>query len=692
LKTCHLTRDYSVTSLVGIVLVAMVIVYLYQSMAVKALMERESDSNSDLARTIGNSLWPKYADFVGQAGDLSLEQLAGLPVIEKIRQDILHKVDGLRVVKVKIYDLNGLVVFSTQAAQIGSNRGDNTGFLSARDGLDASEIIFRDSFSSFEGSIYDRNLVASYVPVRRSFDGPVEGVFEIYSDVTPLLADIDHTSNRILIFITSLMLLLYLFLLIIVRRAHLLLQAHEVAEQREQQQRLDYLEFHDEVTGLLNRKGLLRQLQRYEMAERLNHVGLGVIALKLLNLNGISGGLGPQRVMHLLRLAAERLQSCAAGSHNLSYLNSSEFILVVENLFSADEMDFLVEKLINLFAEPFAIDGKSVTFTIAIGVDSSWGDKSGERLVSRAQLALDECESRGGKKSLHYDESMELKKRESLDLEVDISHALQRREFVLYYQPKIDAVSGKVTGMEALVRWEHPHRGLVMPGGFIPLLEERGYIVELGGWVVREACMQCERWHQEGRGELRVAVNVSLKQLQSKGFVESVAGALQQSGLPPRALELELTESILAEDTATIGEQLQQLKSLGVMLAIDDFGTGYSSLSYLMHYPFDFIKIDRSFIRDMMHNRNHSVLTRAIVTMAKSLRLGVVAEGVETPEQLARVREMGCDEIQGFYFSQAVEATRFTEVISGINASAPAYMRQCTTKNCGTQSVLPAMS
>jgi diguanylate cyclase (GGDEF)-like protein len=672
LRTGHLTRDYSVISLVGIAVVAAIIVYLYQSMAVIGLMERESESNSDLARTIGNTLWPKYADFIAHAAGIPPEQLAVQPVIEKIRQDILHKVDGLRVVKVKIYDLDGLVVFSTQAAQIGSNKGQNGGFRSAREGYAASEIIFRDTFSSFEGSIYDRNLVASYVPVRRSFDQPVEGVFEIYSDVTPLLADIDHTSNKILIIITALMLLLYLFLLIIVRRAHLKLQAHEATEQREQQHRLEYLEFHDEVTGLLNRKGLLRQLQHYEMAERLNHVGLGVIALKLINLNGISGGLGHQRVTHLLRLAAERLQSCAAGSHNLSHLNGSEFILLVENLFSENEMNFLVDKLISLFTEPFAVDGRCVTFTIAIGVDSAWGDKSGECLLSNAQLALGECESTGGAQSMHYEAGMELKRQEFMNLEIDIGQALQRREFVLYYQPKINAQSGTVTGMEALVRWEHPHRGLVMPGGFIQLLEERGYIIELGGWVLREACMQCERWHQAGYEELRIAVNVSLKQLVSKGFVESVADALQLSGLPPQALELELTESILAEDTAVIGEQLQQLKSLGVMLAIDDFGTGYSSLSYLMHYPFDYIKIDRSFIRDIMHNRNHSVLTSAIITMAKSLRLGVVAEGVETPEQLARVREMGCDEIQGFYFSQAVEASRFTEVISGINASVPA--------------------
>jgi EAL domain-containing protein (putative c-di-GMP-specific phosphodiesterase class I) len=309
-------------------------------------------------------------------------------------------------------------------------------------------------------------------------------------------------------------------------------------------------------------------------------------------------------------------------------------------------------------------------------------------MVNNAQLALGECESRGVKQSLYYDESMELKKQEALNLEVDIGQALQRREFVVYYQPKVGVQSGMVCGMEALVRWNHPRRGLVLPGGFIPLLEARGYIVELGRWVLQESCMQCQRWHEEGQDGLRVAVNVSLKQLLSRGFVEDVTSALQQSRLPATALELELTESILADDTAVVGERLRQLKALGVRLAIDDFGTGYSSLSYLMHFPFDTIKIDRAFIRDMMHNHTHAVLTGAIITMARSLNLSVVAEGVETVEQLARVQEMGCDEMQGFYFSPAVAVPQFVEVVAVINTAASSKKSKSRQVQSGTQADL----
>lgn len=669
-KTCNLTRNYSIASLIGIVLVASSIVYFYQTMAVKSLTERESQSNSDLGRSIANTVWPKYADYVWFAPSNTIDKLASLPVVDEIRKDILQKVRGLRVVKVKIYNMEGLVVFSTEPEQIGSNEGDNAGFLSSRNGRDASEIIFHDEFSSYEGMINDRNLIASYVSVRRSLDQPVEGVFEIYSDVTPLLGEINNTSQQILLIVTSLMLLLYLFLMVIVRRAHLQINAHDAEQQETQQQRLDYLEYHDEMTGLLNRKGLLRKIHHYEMEERISKVGLGVVAIKLLNLQALSGALGHQRVTQLLRLAAERVRSCASGSQNLSHLDSSEFILVVENLFSDRELDFLVEKIIHLFEEPFSIDGRSVALSVSIGIDSSWGEKSSECFVSNALLALGECGEGSGKAFLRYKPDMELKKQEYLNLEVDISQALKQREFVLYYQPKVDVRSGRVSGMEALVRWNHPRRGMVMPSGFIDLLEERSYIVELGLWILNEACAQCLRWHHEGHGELRVAVNVSLKQLVTPGFVDSVAEALHHSGLPANSLELELTESILAEDVETISGLLKQLRALGVVLAIDDFGTGYSSLSYLMHFTFDHIKIDRRFIHDMMHNKDHALLTSAIVTMAKSLKLGVVAEGVETPEQLEQVREMGCDEIQGFYFSQAVDASLFGDVISGINDSA----------------------
>ncbi|MDH5784481.1 MAG: bifunctional diguanylate cyclase/phosphodiesterase [Chromatiales bacterium] len=667
--TSNLTRNYSIASLAGIVIVAVTLVYFYQHLATHSLTQRESQFNSDLARTLGNTIWTKYSNFFWHSSEMSADELSSSRVIEQIERDIRNKTLGLRVLQVKIYNLNGKIIFSTHPSQIGDNEYDNRGVKAALTGRTISEVSFRDSLSSLEGEIFDRNVITSYVPIRRSFDQPVEGVFEIYTDITPLLADVDKTSSQILLVITALMMVLFLFLMLFVRRAHMIIRSHEEAHEIEQKQRIDYLEYHDEVTGLLNRKGLLRQIHHHLTTEHIEGVGVGVIALKLRNLSAISGGLGHQRVIHLLRLVSGRISSCATGTQNISHLDSSEFVLIIENLISETELDFMVDKLSQLFAEPFVLDHSSITLSISIGADCSWGGKSHEALVNSALLALTECKVKN-RQYVRYDESMELSRIESLTFEVEISRALQEHEFALYYQPKINLTTGEVSGMEALVRWHHPKRGVLSPNSFIGLLEERGYIVDLGNWLIEEACRQCKRWHNDGQSNLRVAVNVSLKQLQFPGFLQSVVDAIEISGIEPRYLELELTESMLADDTEVILDVMKNLKKMGVLLSIDDFGTGYSSLSYLMHYPFDYIKIDRSFIRDMMHNRDHAILTNAIIAMAKSLNLGVVAEGVETQQQLHRVREMGCDEVQGFYFSQAVEPRKFMYVVSGINEAA----------------------
>ncbi len=666
-RKCQLTRNYSIASLIGIGLVAVSIVYFYQTMALRVLMEREGQANGELAQALVNTVWARYADYVWFADSMPAQELATLPVVDDLRHDILHKVQGLRIFKIKIYNAEGLVVFATEEQQIGENRASSNGFRAARAGSVASEIILGDYSTDYvEQDPQHRNLVATYVPVRRGEGQPVEGVFEIYSDVTTLLQDIDAAGRQILVVVTSLMLLLYLFLLMFVRRAHQMIETHEAEQQRVQQQRLDYLEHHDEVTGLLNRKGLLRQMQHYTRIRPNSKVGLGVVALKLLNLDVVSGGMEHLRVTRLVRQAAERISRCAASSSSLCHLDSSDFVLLVENLFSEEELSFIVGKLGSLFAEPFEVDGKSVSLAVVMGFDASWGEIGSESLVNNALLAMSECEM-AGEGALRYEPAMESRKLEYLNLEVDITQALQRNEFMLYYQPKVSIATGQVTGMEALLRWHHPQRGVVGPGDFITLLEKRGYIVELGHWLLREACRQCQLWRTAGNDGLRVAVNISLKQLLSGDFVEIVHEALSQSGLPPQALELELTESILVEDMAAIGGLLHQLRELGVVLSIDDFGTGYSSLSYLTHLPFDTIKIDRSFIQGMMQQHEHAVLTRAIVTMAKSIGLKVVAEGVEDAQQLARVEEMGCDEVQGYYFSPGVSTAAFAGVVAQIN-------------------------
>ena len=262
-----------------------------------------------------------------------------------------------------------------------------------------------------------------------------------------------------------------------------------------------------------------------------------------------------------------------------------------------------------------------------------------------------------------YTESMNATAFERLVLESHLRRALEREEFILYYQPQVDVATGRVVGAEALIRWQHPELGLVPPMGFIPIAEETGLVVPMGAWVLHAACAQAVAWQAEGLPPLRIAVNVSGRQFAQTDFVNTVAGALERSGLAPHLLDLELTETVVMEDAEENIRSLGRLKALGVRLSVDDFGTGYSSLSYLKRFPLDALKIDRSFLSGVPGDPDHVAITTAIIAMARSLRLDLVAEGVETEEQLAFIREQGCQEFQGYLVSPPVPAVRFLELV-----------------------------
>jgi len=254
---------------------------------------------------------------------------------------------------------------------------------------------------------------------------------------------------------------------------------------------------------------------------------------------------------------------------------------------------------------------------------------------------------------------MDARAQESLEYEMGLRKALPNGEFLIYYQPRVNTATGKVVGAEALLRWQHPTRGIIEPDNFIPLLEDTGLVIAVGEWVLLQACRQCQDWHAAGNVTLGVSVNLSMKQFRSGSLLASVRRALAESGLPPRFLELELTETVLVDDAEQALDLMRELKDIGVTISIDDFGTGYSSLNYLRRFPIDLLKIDGSFIRDVVHNRGDAAITTTIAVMAKSLRLGILAEGVETREQARFLKTIGCHQMQGYLFGPAIPAEDF---------------------------------
>ncbi len=667
-----LTRTFSITSLLGIVTIVVALGLFYRWVSIDNLKAQATRANSELAQAISNTLRENVnslLDYEDQGG--AHISLADSLLVKEIDAAVLPRLQGLSVIKIKIFDLHGHTIYSTDHSQIGKDESQGLGVRQALLGVKADKMSFREHFIGINGSVSNRHVVASYIPIRSSSaegeEGPVEGVFEIYTDVTPLVKGVEQTALQVLGIVALLMLALYLYLLDTIRRADRELQAHGRREREEREQRIHYLAKHDPLTGLPNRNQFNDLLdQAVARAERSGNA-LGVMLIGLDRFKVINDSLGQEVGDRVLVEAAEWLGNSIYSGVVIARLGGDEFAIIMENLLAPEEASLWAKQVLEYFESPMVVEGREVVVSPSIGIALWPGDGEDTRqLLDSATAALHQAKETGRRRYVYYTNDLNSRALERLDLEMDLRKALEQGEFELFYQPRVDVESGRVAGMEALLRWIHPQRGMVSPAHIIPMLEETGMIVEIGEWILREACRQCQLWHEVGYENLRVSVNLSLEQLRDGGMIEAVASALSESGLPASALELELTESTLAEDNLQVGTLLQWLKAMGVQISLDDFGTGYSSLSYLMHYPIDHLKIDRSFVSDIVSNREHEALTRAIILMGHSIGIKVVAEGVEQREQLELLRELECDEIQGFYYSRPQPAEKFLATVDAI--------------------------
>jgi diguanylate cyclase (GGDEF)-like protein len=656
----RLTRTYSVASFFGIVLVTIALGIFYKTVAVRSLIVHETLSNVSLTQSICNTLWPVYADFVARAASVPPPELIRQPEISRLREDVLQKINGLRVVKIKIYNLDGLTVYSTEPKQIGEDKSHNSGFLKAKAGHTESDLVFRDHFSATEKIIVNRNLLSSYVPIRKTPHDPVEGVFEIYSDVTPLVAEIESTEYTVLGGVSVLLLLLYLFLLMIVRRADHVIKAHENEERKAQAEQIHYMAYHDPLTGLANRALFKDRFQHAVAVAARTQSPLGIMFIDIDRFKVINDSLGHEGGDAVLIEAAKRIRTCLRTSDTACRIGGDEFTVILENLPTNEDAAQAAMRLIQKFAEPLKIGGREIIVTASIGISIYPGATHDvQRLLKDANAAMHEAKESGRNRHVFYTQEMDARAQESLEYEMGLRKALPNGEFLIYYQPRVNTATGKVVGAEALLRWQHPSRGIIAPDNFIPLLEDTGLVIPVGEWVLLQACRQCQDWHAAGNPSLNVSVNLSMKQFRSGSLLASVRRALKESGLPPRFLELELTETVLVDDAEQALDLMRELKDIGVSISIDDFGTGYSSLNYLRRFPIDLLKIDSSFIRDVVHNRGDAAITTTIAVMAKSLRLGILAEGVETREQARFLKTIGCHDMQGHLFGPAIPAEDF---------------------------------
>ena len=361
---------------------------------------------------------------------------------------------------------------------------------------------------------------------------------------------------------------------------------------------------------------------------------------------------------------ARRLSGCLRESDTVARQGGDEFIILIEGLDKPQHAAQVAAKILSVISTPVMLSGQEYQVTASIGISTFPNDgQDGPTLLKNADSAMYRAKDLGKNNYQFYSAQMNLHSLERLEMEARLRRAFERNEFLLHYQPKVDIRSGHINGVEALLRWHHPEKGLVPPGQFIPLAEETGLIVPIGRWVLRTACAQVRAWQKLGLPPVAVAVNLSARQFSDDNLLHDIETALSLSGLDPRLLEVEITESMVMRDPEETIKVLSALTAMGLRVAIDDFGTGYSSLSTLKRFPIDNLKIDRSFIKDIPVDGDDVAITRAIIALAHSLRLSVVAEGVETAEQLDFLRQNGCDDIQGFYFSKPLPENEIIEYL-----------------------------
>jgi diguanylate cyclase (GGDEF)-like protein len=560
---------------------------------------------------------------------------------------------GMNVVKVKVYNLSGFAVYSTDASQIGEDKARHEPFLKAKAGVVVSDMVFRNHFDAMQKHISDRNLVASYIPIREGADGPVKAVLEIYTDVTALVDQIENAQRQVTISIFVAFAVLYLFLYVIIRRADRVILAQE-EERKHNEDRLRHQAFHDALTGLPNRSSFnVRLTEAIHRAKRSGKLG-ALMFLDLDRFKLINDSLGHDAGDQLLQISARRIQDCLRETDYAFRLSGDEFTVVLEDLDQVAHAPHAASRIIEAMSSPVHLNGREVIVNISIGITTFSGNSETEALIKEADSAMYRAKDFGRNQFVFYSEEMGSLAGERLSMETDLQRAFSNNEFLLYYQPRFDDADKKMVGAEALLRWNHPQRGLISPSTFIPLLEDMGLIHPVGTWVLRQAATQAQAWRTAGLPPLRVSVNISGKQFRHPGLVDIVCQTLDETGLPSECLELELTESMFIENTEHSIDTMEALKKLGVQLSIDDFGAGYSSLAYLKQFPIDCIKIDRGFVTDLSTNPKDAAICRAIAALAHSLGMKLVAEGVENQAQVEFLESLGRLEFQGFLFGRPV--------------------------------------
>ncbi len=441
---------------------------------------------------------------------------------------------------------------------------------------------------------------------------------------------------------------------------HRITNLYDITERRSIEKQMEFLAHHDPLTGLPNRVLVKDRFDHAIMYAQRNNSKTALLCIDLDGFKTINDSLGHTVGDEVLKMVSARLKNVLRKTDTVSRQGGDEFILILPEITDTKGIVIpIVRKLLESFREPFQAGGHTLFASVSIGIALAPDDgETFESLLQKSETAMYKAKEMGRNTYCFYTNRMNADMAEQLKLQSDLLQAVDQDEFILYYQPQIDLVNGRIIGAEALIRWHHPQMGMVPPMKFIPMAESSGAIVRIGQWVIKEACRQASLWHQRGI-DITIAVNISPIQFKRGNLEGVVREALEKTGLSPCHLELEVTESTMMHDTENTLRTVQSLREIGVQFSIDDFGTGYSSLSYLKRFAVNKLKIDQSFVRDILKDQEDAIIVKTIIQMAKSLNLKTIAEGVENAEVLAVLEQYGCDEVQGYYFAKPMDSGEF---------------------------------
>ncbi|MDE2440970.1 MAG: EAL domain-containing protein [Betaproteobacteria bacterium] len=685
----NLSRYFSTVSFILIVLAAGVLGPLYQKLSMQQMTDLAESRNAAMAQVFQNSLHDPLESLLGDSVGRDASSLHESGDLIRIQESVFDLMKGTSVVKVKVYNRLGNVIFSTDAKQIGESRLNNPAFRAAINGSIISELSHRNTVDSFDGALSNADVLASYIPIAGK-DKSVEGVFELSQNVTPFVDQLQRNMWWVTIGVALVFASLYLMQFLVVRRAQGILRdqegrikaardtlelqvgarteelkrtnlhlEEEISERRQAQSKLNYLAYHDPLTGLANRRCFIERLEESLRETAKRDERLAVLFIDLDQFKQVNDSLGHGVGDELLVSVSSRLSEHVRLIDMLARLGGDEFICLMEAVREESEVEVLAGEIIAAFEQPFRIGDHELFLSASVGISLFPGDGgSVVDLMRNADSAMYRAKSLGRGNYHFYTPEMTAQAHERIRMENLLRRALENGEFRVHLQPQVDTLSGRLVGAEALVRWESPELGQVMPTRFIPIAEDSGLIVGLGNWVLRETCRQFMKWQTSGFALPQVSVNLSVRQLERPEFIEVLEQILAETGMDPTRLKLELTESVVMAfgDACTL---LEKLRDLGISLALDDFGTGYSSLSYLKMLPVQQLKIDRSFVEGIGRNSGDEAIIRTIMELARSLDFEVVAEGVETSEQASFLAELGCQQLQGHLHGRAVAPAEF---------------------------------